>query len=379
MKFILALFLTLAPSAYSLTNLQVALEMYERLTGAQTRVNDPVIQKMKTFLDQGDKTSAAIEATKVNSFYNITLLEWSKRFFDPENAGSIEGELTDASATLIGMIRDDEPFNKIFSADLLYKVEGMPAIAVNNNTHYTRAETSNTDLATKLVPDTISSTYGIDPAATAGIFTTRGFAQNFLEAGTNRAAIKFINNHLFCSEMEKTGDSTSPSQRIGRDVFANPNPSQPNLHKTYCMFCHGRMDAMRGAFANYSFDDNQLKYTANSVHEKYNINPNNNPNGFETKNNSWINYYAQGATATFGFSGNLSGNGLKSLGKSLTNSKIFSECMSQKVFEKICLHKPASASEREIVSKLGVLFSNSNYNMKKLFQNMAATVTCYEE
>lgn len=379
MKLFLAMFIIFIPSAYSLTNLQLAMEMYERIAGAQTRTNDPVIVKMKTLLDQGNKAGAAAEATKVDSFYNITLLEWSKKFFDPENANSIDGELTDASATLIGMIRDDEPFNKIFTADLLYKVDGVAAIRRNNNAHYVRATTDNVNLAQKLEPDTISNVYGIAPDATAGIFTTRGFAQSFLEAGTNRAAIKFINNHLFCSEMEQTGDSTRPGQKIGRDVFLIPNESVPDLHQTYCMSCHTAMDAMRGAFAHYSFDNNQLAYTPNSVHEKYNINPENNRTGFKTVNDSWINYYSKGVTKDFNFKGNQSGNGLKSLGKSLTNSSIFSKCMSQKVFEKICLHKPVSAKERSIVSTLGVEFTNNNYNMKNLFQKMAATVTCYQE
>ncbi len=54
------------------------------------------------------------------------------------------------SSTVIGMVRDDEPFNTLLSADVLYTGDsslGLPAYSMSNNAHYEALENQNIDLS----------------------------------------------------------------------------------------------------------------------------------------------------------------------------------------------------------------------------------------
>ncbi len=63
--------------------------------------------------------------------------------------------MNDYTATVIGMIRDEVPFNRLLSADLVYIGDGslgLPAYSMSNNDHYEAMEAQGIDLKTGLRP-----------------------------------------------------------------------------------------------------------------------------------------------------------------------------------------------------------------------------------
>ena len=90
---------------------------------------------------------AAFLAMENKNFYNVTL----KNFVAPwtNRDRSVFVPLNDYIATVIGLVRDDEPFNELLSRDITYF--GRPGVvptgpAANNNRHYEELEANNVDL-----------------------------------------------------------------------------------------------------------------------------------------------------------------------------------------------------------------------------------------
>ena len=145
--------------------------------------------------------AAAQVATQAADFYNVTLknlvIPWTNRdqtVFAPFN---------DYAATVIGMVRDDVPFNTALSADILYTVNspGLPPPSNASNSHYATAEANGVDLSTTLKQTTQSATYGTPTAATAGLLTTYAAESAFFIKGTNRAMFRFTMINHFCNDM----------------------------------------------------------------------------------------------------------------------------------------------------------------------------------
>ncbi len=148
--------------------------------------------------------------------------------------------------------------------------------------------------------------------------TTRGFAQAFLVAGTNRAAVRFAALNMLCMDMEDFRDVSAWPDRIRQDVSRSPG-GDSNLFLNDCIGCHAGLDGLAGAFAYYDYDAtaNKLNYTLNSVQPKFLKAPDTFPFGYKTTGDSWINYWRVGPNAFVGWQGPGSGNGAKSLGMEL--------------------------------------------------------------
>ncbi len=172
-------------------------------------------------------------------------------------AQSVFVPLNDYTATVVGMVRDNVPFNTLLSADLIYIARRRhPArrrYSPANNDMYQAMDDNNVDLKAHLVPSTQSALTGIPSAATAGVMTTRGAASAFFVNGTNRAMFRFtMMNHL-CSDLPTVMDTTRPPDRIRQDVTRSPG-GVSTLFLTNCIGCHSGMDPMAQAFAYYNFD-----------------------------------------------------------------------------------------------------------------------------
>src|SRR5208282_1179037 len=105
-----------------------------------------------------DPVTAALIATNDPSFYNDTVRNmaapWTNR------AQSVFVPLNDYTATVIGMVRDNVPFNTLLSADLVYVGDGKSgegAYSPANNAMYDALEANNVDLSVHLVPSTQSA------------------------------------------------------------------------------------------------------------------------------------------------------------------------------------------------------------------------------
>src|SRR5688572_9204802 len=189
-----------------------AKRIHDRIAGVPPSA--AVLNQMETEIAGGDAEAAALIAMDNPAFYSVTLKNlvtpWTNR---------------EQTATVIGMVRDDLPFNEVLSADILYVGGGglgLPAASASNNDHYEQLETRGVNLLTGLARTTQSGVYGTPPAATAGVMTSRAAAQSFFIAGPNPAMFRFtLLNHM-CRDLEEVQDTSRPPDRIRQDVSRSP-------------------------------------------------------------------------------------------------------------------------------------------------------------
>ena len=349
-----------------------AVRMHNRLAGVPP--SDAVLTQMATLISQGNPQGAAQLAMNNSGFYNVTL----RNFISPatNRAQSPFVPLNDYTATVIGMVRDNVPFNTVLSADVLYvgNVSGAPAYSPSNNNHYQYLDDNGVDLKSALVATTQSSLTGIPSTATAGVITTEAAAAAFFIAGTNRAMFRFTMINYLCNDLPQVMDITRPPDRIRQDVSRSPG-GDSRVFLNNCIGCHAAMDPMVQAFAYYNYDPTaqQLVYTPGQTQAKYHINTGNFPYGFVTPDDSWQNRWRSGPNALLGWSSSLpgSGNGAKSLGQELANSQGFATCQVQKVFKAVCLRPPSNAADRSTAAQIIADFQSGGYSMKQVFAETA--------
>ena len=350
-----------------------AKRIHDRLAGVAP--TESVLDQMETQVAGGNPEAAANIAMENPAFYNVTLKNfaapWTNRDLD------VFVPLNDYVATVIGMIRDDVPFNTVLSADLVYtsNAPGLPAYSMTNNNHYAQAEANAVDLKATLVAQPQSSLTSLPASATAGVVTTRAAAEAFFIAGTNRAMFRFtMMNHL-CNDLEQIKDATRSVDRIRQDISRSPG-GDSRLFLNNCASCHTGMDPLAQAYAYYNFntDTGSIEYTPGQVQPKYLINATNFINGFVTPDDRWDNYWRSGTNALLGWDSSLpgSGNGAKSMGIELANSDAFASCQVKKVFRTVCFRDPVDTADRNQINSITSSFKTSNYNMKQVFAKTAA-------
>ncbi len=375
-------------------NADQATRIYNRIAGIP-----PTAAELSAMLAASSPVEAALIATNDHKFYNDTIRNMAAPWTNRDQ--SVFVPLNDYTATVIGMVRDNVPFNTVLSADILYVGDGTSnegAYSPDNNTMYMNLDAANADLSVKLKQTTQSSLIGIPAAATAGVMTTRGAASAFFVNGTNRAMFRFtMINHL-CNDLPTVMDTTRPPDRIRQDVTRSPG-GVSTLFLTNCIGCHSGMDPMAQAFAYYNFayptseigatawPVGQIVYTAGQTQPKYHINSTNFPQGFNTPDDSWNNRWRTGPNQNLGWSTSLpgAGQGAKSLGTELEGSAAFASCQVTRVFKTVCYRAPAISSLRapnpsnsptggdapQIQSMISS-FQSNNYSLRQVFAEAAA-------
>jgi hypothetical protein len=373
-----------------------AKRMHDRLAGVPP--SDQVLQTMEGMLAAGDDRGAAMEAMKNKNFYNVTLKNFAAPWTNRDR--SVFVPLNDYIATVIGMIRDDIPFDTLLSADLTYIGNSGPAASRDNNDHYAQLERDNVDLSLRANLDSVpqSSIQQIPPPATAGVMTSRAASRAFFIAGTNRAMFRFTMVNHMCKDMEQFHDPILPPDRIRQDVSRSPG-GDSRLFLNNCVGCHTGMDPMAQAFAYYNYEpvspDNldvgRLEYSATgpgpggTVQDKYFNNDLNFPQGFRTPDDRWDNYwrgewiedeqrFRTGQNNYLGWSDQLPGTGYgaKSLGEELGNSRAFAACQVKKVFRAVCLRDPDLPDDGMVSTLTNDFMTSLGYSMKEVFAQTAA-------
>jgi len=362
------------------TERRQAKRIHDRLTGVAP--SETVLDAMEqAIINNGGVEAARIAMDPAQdplavNFYNVTLKNFASPWTNEEQ--SVFVPLNDYSATVIGMIRDNESFDQVLYGDILYK--GAPGLAnvapysPANNDHYRDLEDKHLDLSSTSVlqKNEQHTLNGIPANATAGVLTSRAAAEAFFVAGTNRAMFRFtLINHL-CTDLEPLKDNTRPPDRIRQDVSRSPG-GDSRIFLNSCVGCHSGMDPMAQAFAYYDYDEagGALLYTPGSVQAKYLINSDNFSYGYVTPDDHWDNYWRSGPNANLGWDPGASGSGVgaKSLGQELAHSEAFARCQGIKVYRTVCLSDP---SESDLTSLLAASGFETSYNMKDLFANAAA-------
>jgi hypothetical protein len=322
---------------------------------------------------------AAYVAMENTNFYNVTLKNFAAPWTNRDQ--SVFVPLNDYIATVIGMTRDDEPFNELLSRDITYV--GRNGVvptgpAANSNQHYQELEDRKVDLKADLEFRAQSSVNGLLSGDTAGVMTSRAASEAFFIAGTNRAMFRFTMVNHFCADMEQLHDPALPPDRIRQDVSRSPG-GDSRLFLNNCIGCHTGMDPMAQAFAYYNYDDvsGALQFTAGNVQAKYFNNDLNFPQGYRTPNNNWDNYWREGQNSYLFIDsvGTGSGIGAKSLGAELGNSDAFARCQVKKVFRAVCLREPdlgdPLSGDFARFNAIVTTFKGSQYRMKQVFADTA--------
>ena len=348
-----------------------AYRIHNRLTS--TPPSSATLTEMEILIKNGNAKGAALKAMESKNFYDVTLKNWVKRWTNVDSSPRVP--LNDYVATVIGMIRDDIPFDQVLYGDHLYIASTVPNVTIpaydkKNNNLYTELENRNVSLKDYLTRVDQSSVTGIKD--TAGVLTTRQAGAAFYSAGTNRRVTRFTFMNFLCRDFEALHDINLTDYHVRRDVERNPG-GDSRTYRNQCVGCHAGQDGLGGAFAYFDFVDNELKYTEGMVVPKINKN-NLYSDGYITTNDEWVNLWAQGQNAVLGWPEKTTGKGVRELGMMLSRSRAFSECMSTKVFELVCMRKPKSPEDKSEIKRLADSFqASANYSMKNLIAETSAT------
>ncbi|NDD91425.1 hypothetical protein EBZ37_05005 [bacterium] len=230
------------------------------------------------------------------------------------------------------------------------------------------------------------TTPGADPA---GVITTRQFASQYFDAGTNRRMFRYVLKNYLCMDLEDIKDTTVYDAYIRRDVDRKPSGDRLNFQAN-CKGCHGIQDAFGGAFAYFDFKGNRLSYkeTKDSsgaviVENKVTRNGDVYPNGYVPQDDTWRNPIPTSAVEanrdrmgwrTPDGGSFLEGKGAASLGKALAYTKAFSSCQAKKVFRHLCLRDPAAGEKarlEQIVQQFEQGDGSKKYTIRSLFEGVA--------
>ena len=150
-----------------------AKRIHDRLAGVPP--TEAVLQQMEAEVDTGQPGSpidAAYRAMNNPNFYNVTLKNFAAPWTNRDQ--SVFVPLNDYIATVVGMIRDDVPFNTLLSADILYIGPGsLPPYSNFDNNHYEQLEAQSIDMMTGLTRTTQSAMTGLPPQLNSLTGSTR--------------------------------------------------------------------------------------------------------------------------------------------------------------------------------------------------------------
>lgn len=174
------------PSQFTKT----AKRICEGLTGVVCEKQ--LVDIMSAFLAKGANLQAAKAAIDYNdNFYR----KLKNQVHKLSNEDRVErGPLNSFTALNIGLTRDETPFDRVLSGDVIYTADGipgagLPAFSAANNRHFEAADERGYAYKDALVKRT-QSELGMFPAEIAsGILTIPTFGESYFLAGTNRAVL----------------------------------------------------------------------------------------------------------------------------------------------------------------------------------------------
>lgn len=394
-----------------------ATRLFDRLASAPLTLTDARRAQMESLIAQGNLLGAAQIATADDRFYNLTVRTWATSMSNRDEDWQVAQRsnythyLTDFIAMVIGTVRDDRNAQELLNGDFTYyvqetitNVEAYKPVNEDYSRHFYGLNNYNVNLRQKLVR---ASPQRPDFSDSAGVITSQAWGYEHFQAGTNRRPIHYAMREFLCTDIEALRDSSFPVTRIRRDVDRAPG-GDATVFATTCKTCHGGMDGLAGAFAYYDFRNvptplpsasplptgyfpgeqllrkpNPLPgYTStgtSAISSKMNQNSNIFPAGYVTIDDSWVNNFAASQTSTnlaIGWPANMtSGNGIRSLGTMLANTRGFPVCMAKRVFRKLCARNPLPVEDATI-NTLADQFVSGGFKLKSLFEKTAILPAC---
>lgn len=357
-----------------------AKKIHDRLVGAPP--DDATLALMESDVLNSDLMGAAARAMTHPDFYRVSLKNWVTPWTNVDQTNI--APLNDYTATVIGMIRDDVPFNEVLTADLVYigqNVPGLTPYSHTDNQHYDELEQGAVDLSDPNlftgVPQSGLPGAQLFDTETGGVITTRAAGEAYFSMGTNRRMWRYTAINFLCRDMEDLRDNTRPADRIRQDVTRSPG-GDSLLYHNECSACHTGQDPLSGAYAYYEWDmaQERVVYTRGMVQPKMVMNSNISPFGYVTVDDRWDNFWREGPNSLLDWRAPASGGfGVKSMGAEVAGSYAFSVCQVEKAFEHVCFRPPNDMTDVAQVDLVATEFENENYNMKNVFAKLAVYCT----
>ncbi len=376
---------------------ELAESYFQRVTGyrpSQRELNE---------LDQGDEDSFFESLFALPVFYNNRLASFVSKMSDTDE-NPFENE-DDFQATVLLAISSNIDFRKVFTNQ--FSIEG-PGINTNSltvivpdplyyklglrydslhemvSTHQLRFYDKNEIDRSQFVNDFDQDSNIYQIGYYDGIFTTYGFGQRFMNAGTNRRAIEAIYEILLCSPIESYKDSTLDAFYIAPDIDKAPS-GDPYHFENDCSACHASLDAQRGGLAKIQYvESNNVGGRVGVMAyltplSKYNRNPKK-WGGFITASDEWENPLTTPIhQERFGWRGPTHGRGVLSFASMIVNSEIFQTCMTEKIAAEFCDRPRESmknSSDMETVRQIGGRFRDGHYKLKSLIKDVIRSPLC---
>ena len=112
---------------------EIAWKLHNRIAGVPP--TQDVLDDMTNTITQGDPEAAAKIAMENPAFYNVTLKNWIKPWSNRDQTPRVP--MNDYVATILGVIRDDSPFDKILYDDVIYIIDNaaLPVYSNTDNNH----------------------------------------------------------------------------------------------------------------------------------------------------------------------------------------------------------------------------------------------------
>lgn len=405
-----------------------AQRLFNRIAGVPISLSDPRLAQMINLIQQGNMLGAALIAAADDGFSNITVRHMVAPMSNRDE--SLFVPVNDFVSTFIGVARDDLDARELLTGNYIYKAldpANTAAVAANpgkvgvaatitvnaaqvsihtddnvyrSNAHFQYLNDNNVNLARSLVKgpqrvfigrgevagNTIqgvaAGTAPVDLVDTAGLLTTRQWAEAHYNAGTNRRPMAQALNQFACYDMAVLRDSNVLDDRVRKDVERSPGGST-QTYLTQCRTCHSTMDAMGGAFASFDYAETNggryMVYNSGLPQFKMNRKATGYPDGFLTTDDSWVNRFTNPDNAArMGWKNegaSFAGRGVKSLGVALANSGAYARCMSIRAFTEVC-RRPPSSSEDAVINSLSSGFVSSGYKIKNLISAAAVVSSC---
>ncbi len=382
-------------------NRKIAKKIFEKVTGTKIPLDHPTLNEMESMIGAGQKLEAAKLATQNPEFLNLRVKEMALKMSNREESSRVN--LNDFAASFMGVTRDQTDARELLYGDFLYLADSSKAAVPSNmvqdllrtNRHFEFLGSGEFDIGASLkrLDGQMILTGNLQVAAKhpdpAGVITSRAFMSAHANAGTNRRPVEYLFREFMCLPLETWADTSAPESHVGGDVDRFP----AGVHDKYlntCRGCHSVMDGFRGAFAKVDYrgsftlhtdlvkDKAILPQDQYGTVEKMNINNATFPLGKIVKDDTFVNNAMSVRNkALFGWRGDtIYGRGLSDLGRMVASSRRFSLCMAKRVFESTCQKKVAESELESSMKTFADQFESQNYNLKALFQEVAASDSC---
>ncbi len=390
-------------------------KLAERIVGVKLPGDSPLLSQMRILYNQGNRKAAAQLAINDPRFINVTTKQMALKM--STRAETMRTELNDFVATYIGVVRDDMDARQLLMGDFHYRADaakipagvtvrsGVLADLVLTNNHYLDLDKPNVDLSSVLVrvnkqlmaSESGGSLMVVDNPDPAGLLTSRAFLGAHAIAGTNRRPVEYAMREFMCVAMAEWSDVGASDARIGRDIDRAPG-GEPQKFLTSCKGCHTGMDGFRLAFSKNDFQTSNAYpegrvinssleaanfpgFIANTrVSSKMDKAPNNQvfPNGYVPVDTGWVNN-SRGPSNNqlFGWRGNVAGGvGVKTFAEAIAQSRRFSQCVVQRVYEGICRRPFSISLSKRYADAMANILEQNNYSIKNLATEVALSREC---